>query len=108
MTICHICKKYANPHDKRNDHCHITGVYRGPAHNRCNLNNKLPKQIPIVFHNFRKCEAHHIMLQIRKFKDYDSSIIPTTMEKYLSFKMMKQGCPIQIALLDLLQFLPAF
>ena len=48
-TSCHICgRKYKleeleeNPKDtKKNirvrDHCHITGKYRGSAHNDCNL-----------------------------------------------------------------------
>ena len=38
------------------DHCHITGRYRGTAHNSCNLKLRIkPKtdQIPVVFHNLR-------------------------------------------------------
>ena len=36
---------------KVRDHCHYTGKYRGAAHNMCNLRYKVPKEIPIVFHN---------------------------------------------------------
>ena len=33
------------------DHCHYTGKYREDALNACNLNNKAPKEFPVVFHN---------------------------------------------------------
>ena len=40
-------KKY----HKVRDHCHYTGKYRGAAHDICNLRYKIPKEIPVVFHN---------------------------------------------------------
>ena len=33
------------------DHCHITGKYRGAACNKCNLRMKVPKFVPVLFHN---------------------------------------------------------
>ena len=36
---------------KVRDHCHYTGKYRDAAHNICNLRYKIPKEIPVVFHN---------------------------------------------------------
>ena len=52
QEICYICKKVF---DKKNykvtGHCHYTGKYRGAAHNICNLRYKIPKEIPVVFHN---------------------------------------------------------
>ena len=38
---CHICKiPYITSDDKVRvrDHCHVTGKYRGSAHQDCNLN----------------------------------------------------------------------
>ena len=35
--VCHICEKKLND-DKVWDHCHITGKYRGAAHDNCNKN----------------------------------------------------------------------
>ena len=43
-NICHICKQDLNT-DKVRDHCHISGKFRGAAHNQCNLNLKLPKKL---------------------------------------------------------------
>ena len=40
-TVCHICEKQLNGNKVR-DHCHLTGRYRGAAHNHCNLCFKLP------------------------------------------------------------------
>ena len=34
---------------KVKDHFHFTGKYRGAAHNECNMNYKVTKNIPIVF-----------------------------------------------------------
>ena len=36
---------------KVRDHCHYTGKYRGAAHSICNLRYKIPREIPVVFHN---------------------------------------------------------
>ena len=54
-TTCHVCEKPLEG-DTVRDHCHITGKYRGAAHNVCNLKLRLsPKTttIPVVFHNLR-------------------------------------------------------
>ena len=36
-NICRFCIKNIES-DKVEDHCHLTGQYRGPAHNICNIN----------------------------------------------------------------------
>ena len=55
QQICYKCKKEFDKSDKKHhkvrDHCHYTGKYRGAAHNICNLRYKVPKEIPVVFHN---------------------------------------------------------
>ena len=33
------------------DHCHVTGVYRGPAHSWCNLQLRRSKEVSLFFHN---------------------------------------------------------
>ena len=36
-NVCQFCEKHIEC-DKVRDHCHLTGKYRGPAHNKCNIN----------------------------------------------------------------------
>ena len=69
---------------KVRDHDHLTGEYRGAAHSNCNLNYKVPRFIPIYFHNFSGYDAH---LFVREFgEDYDNiKLIPNNEEKYISF-----------------------
>ena len=56
----HICEeKFCVDKDDENctnrtkvkDHCHYTGKFRGAAHSKCNLNYKVPKDIPIIIYN---------------------------------------------------------
>ena len=54
---CWICgEKLGN--DKVRDHCHFTGRYRGPAHNKCNLKYRKPKNISVFFHNLSGYDSH--------------------------------------------------
>lgn len=47
---CHICMQESGA-DRVRDHCHVTGKFRGAAHNTCNLNLKQREFIPVFFHN---------------------------------------------------------
>ena len=54
---------------KVKDHCHYTGKFRGAAHSKCNLNYKVPKDIPIIIHN-ASYDTHFITNQLaEEFKD---------------------------------------
>ena len=46
--ICWICKQELNI-DKVRDHCHVTGRFRDAAHNKCNINLRLPKNYQLFF-----------------------------------------------------------
>ena len=60
--ICHICgNKYTEEDTRVRDHCHISGKYRGSAHQSCNINFRLTYKIPVVFHNLRGDDSHFIM-----------------------------------------------
>ena len=75
--------------DAVRDHCHITGKFRGAAHNVCNLRLRInPKTtiIPVVFHNLRGYDAHHIMQEIGNITS-KIKCIPNNMEKYISFSL---------------------
>ena len=68
QKICYICKKEFNKNDKKNykvrDNFHCTDKYRGVAHNICNLRYKVPKEIPIVFHNGSIYDFHFIIKKL--------------------------------------------
>ena len=65
---CWICKKFNNNNeDKVRDHCHRTGKFRGTAHEICNLNFKLTKKVPVIFHNLRGYDSHLIFNELDKF-----------------------------------------
>ena len=101
---CHICnKKYNNEDIRVRDHCHITGEYRGSAHQECNLKLRIDPdkiKIPVIFHNLRGYDSHFIMQEIgaivkkhtyknNKGLETQMSInaIPNNMEKYMAFML---------------------
>ena len=103
-TECHICNKQYTEKDIRvRDHCHITGKYRGSAHQECNLKLRLNLdkiKIPIIFHNLRGYDSHFIMQEIGaivkkhiyKYKNGEEkqmniNAIPNNMEKYMAFML---------------------
>ena len=89
-TICHICSKKLEK-DKVRDHCHFTGKYRGAAHNKCNLECRKPKVLPVIFHNLQGYDAHLFIKQLAKLEG-KLDCIPSTEEKYISFsKHIKVG-----------------
>ena len=100
---CWLCE---NPlgGEKVRDHDHLTGKYRGAAHNICNINCKQRSSsfVPIFFHNFSGYDCHLIFqeLLIQAFeKGYEPKIIPKSMENYVSIQV---GC---LRFLDSYRFL---
>ena len=101
---CHICdKKYTEKDIRVRDHCHITGKYRGSAHQECNLKLRInPKEIkiPVILHNLRGYDSHFIMQEIGAIvkkhayknnkgeeKQMNINAIPNNMEKYMAFML---------------------
>ena len=82
-TKCWICKGELGE-DKVRDHCHYTGIYRGAAHNKCNLKFKKPKFIPVVFHNLSNYDAH-LFVKNLGYSSGNINCIPNNEEKYISF-----------------------
>ena len=80
--ICWICKEELNTY-KVKDHCHVTGKFRGAAHNKCNINLRLPKKLPIIFHNLRGYDRHIIFKELNHFNE-DIAVIPKGIDKYMS------------------------
>ena len=101
-NICRFCEKEILS-DKVRDHCHLTGKYRGPAHNTCNINVKQKDSnfIPFAFHNFSNYDCHMFfkrLVDLKKDK-VEFKIIPKTNEEYI---LVKYGC---IRFIDSYRFL---
>ena len=101
---CHICdKEYTDDDTRVRDHCHITGNYRGSAHQECNLKLRVDPdkiKIPVIFHNLRGYDSHFIMQEIGAIvkthtyknkkgeeKQMNINAIPNTLEKYMAFML---------------------
>ena len=111
QRICYICEKEFCA-DKNNekefkqkqkvrDHCHYTGKYRGAVHSICNLCYKIPREIPVVFHNGSTYDCHFIIRQLAKEFKGNFECLGGNTEKYITFSvpikkesviMIKQLC----------------
>ena len=82
---CWICDKlYAEWDNKVRDHDRVTDKYRGSAHKNCNINLRLTKKIPVVFHNLRSYGSHLLMQEIGKF-NIKLDVIPNGLENCFPF-----------------------
>ena len=60
-----ISRTLINEKDIRvRDHCHITGKYRGLAHQDCDINYRLTDKMPVISHNLKGYDSHFIMQTI--------------------------------------------
>ena len=102
MNKCHICDgKYTDKDVCVRDHCHITGKFKGSAHQECNLKLRIKPEslkIPVILHNLRGYDSHFIMQQIGEIAEKHAyknkngkeqplkiNAIPNNMEKYMAF-----------------------
>ena len=74
--------------DKDHDHCHSTGKYRGPAHNKVNNNvtQKLCYFMHFLFHNFSRYDCHLFLKKLvhKKNNKVKLDITPKTKEACIS------------------------
>jgi hypothetical protein len=86
-TCCHICNgAFDEENFKVRDHDHINGLYRGCAHQSCNLNLSHKNfLIPVFFHNLKGFDGHLIIQGLRKLNFSKIRIIAQNFEKYMTF-----------------------
>ena len=74
--------------DKVRDHCHLTGKYRGPAHNTCKINvtQQHSNIIPFTFHNFSHYDFKMFFKRLVDLKNEEIKfkIFPKTNKDYNS------------------------
>ena len=83
FTLCHICYEELDE-DRVRDHCHLSGKFRGTAQEVCNLEYKVPKFFPFVFHNLSGYDSH-LFIKALGNSEGDISCIPNNEENYISF-----------------------
>ena len=116
-TLFYICYEELGE-DRVRDHCHLSGKFRGTAHEACNLKCKVPAICPVVFHNL-SCYCSHLFIKILGNNEEDISWIPNNEENYISFMkqiivdkfMNKEGKEVnvkrEIRFIDSLRFMAA-
>ena len=100
QKVCYICKKEFNDNNRTKSsslerkkqqkvryHCHYTGKYRGAAHNICNWRYKIPKEIPVVFHNGSTYDYHFIIKELVKEFEGNFECLVENTEKYITFSV---------------------
>ena len=89
---CCFCRRpllVTNFRDAVKDHDHMTGKYRGAAHNEYNFKLRLDAkkvQIPVVLHNMKNYDGHLLMQAMARVQG-EIKCIPTNTEKYISFSL---------------------
>ena len=94
---CYICQKEFccdknqkmkfKLYKKVRDHCHYTGKFRGAAHSICNLNYKVPQEIPVKIHNGSKYDYHFIIKELAEEFKGEFECLGENTEKYISFSV---------------------
>ena len=114
QTTCWLCEKEFKPKDVKEspvvkDLCHLSGKFRGLAHNNCNLNARkaYTSFVPKLFHNFSGYDCHLIFEKLvnmateKNIKINENDIIAKSSENYISVII---GC---LKFLDTYRFLDA-
>ena len=116
-TKCHICyKPFTQTNLKVRDHCHYTGLYRGPAHSLCNLRYKIPSYIPVVFHNLSGYDAHLFIRELgaqtsemgviaKNKEDYISISIKVPVDSYIDKNGEEKDKLIELRFIDSFKFM---
>ena len=84
-NICWFCQEKIE-NKKVADHCHLTGKFRGAAHESCNLNAKVPEFTPVFMHNLDGCDSH-LFIKNMGNEFGEITAIPNNEEKYVSFSL---------------------
>ena len=117
-TSCHICGGELGD-DRVRDHCHLSGKFRGAAHNQCNLEYRVPKFFPVVLHNLSGYDAHLFVKKLRGENGEKIKCIPCNEEKYISFSrevavgkfVNKEGTEVtvkrELRFIDSFRFMPS-
>ena len=97
---CWICGKLIGGDDKVRDHGRIAGKYRGSVHYSYNINLKISKKVPVIFHKLKGYDSHLIFKELSKFNGLKITLIPNKLEKHMAFTINKN-----LVFIDSMQFM---
>ena len=72
---------------KVRDNCHFTGKFRGATHSICNLNYKVPQEIPVKILNSSKYDYHFIIKDLPEEFKGEFECLGEITEKCISFSV---------------------
>jgi hypothetical protein len=93
-VLCHICHEQFDDENingdhvrrgmrKVRDHDHLTGLFRGAAHSKCNLQFFNRLKIPVFFHNGKNYDFHILVKRLSRYPDRQIKLIGQSLEKYM-------------------------
>ena len=85
---CHICGgpfhyRKGGRAVKVRDHCHLTGIFAGAAHEHCNLLRRVVRRVKLFCHNFSGYDSHILISALApdpRIKEL--KCLPRNMEKF--------------------------
>ena len=116
-SSCHICfKPFKEGNRKVRDHCLYSSIYRGMAHSLCNLRDKIPSYIPVVFHNLSGYDAHmfikelancgsHMGVIVKNKEDYITFSVNVEVDKYIDKNREEKSKEIELRFIDSFKFM---
>ena len=84
---CYIYRKKFSTDDNNKKYHKVTGKYRGAAHDICNLRYKIPKEIPVVFHNGSTYDYRFIIKELAEEFEGEFECLGENTEKYITFSV---------------------
>ena len=90
QNVCYISKRAFSSDDgkyKIKDHCYYTGRFLGAAHVVCSKKFKIPKKIPVVFHNGSTYDYNFIIKELAEESKGKFEFSGKNTEKYITFSV---------------------
>ena len=93
QEVCYIYKKRfsidneSKKYHKVRDYCHYAGKYRRAAHDICNTRYKVPKVVPVVFHNGSTFDYHFIIKELANEFNGQFECLGENTEKLIAFSV---------------------
>lgn len=104
-TVCYLCKeKFTKDNNKVRDHDHLSGKYRGAAHNSCNLKLRNSFRVPVFFHNLNY-DVHFFIEKLCSKYEGRLTSIAKTLESFIALYKYFNNCKVSLIFLDSYKFL---